>query len=258
MAHGHRRRISGLSTGTNFPGPLFTYSKRTGDGGEVIDEVFNQHPIHRPDWFDDFIGDVLADQWLIHDTSSAGAPTTAVKTATRNGIMELTLAADSEAEIVAIDWGNFQAIPATRAPLFQCRLNVAVLPITAERMVWGLQSARNSTLNSVATNLWFRLEASGALLMESDDGTTDNDDQATGVTLVAGTYYVFTIDARDKNAVTYWIADADGFNHRKLGTLAAAALAVTDLTQPVFAVQKDSGTGVPSMYIDYVRTSWDR
>jgi hypothetical protein len=48
---------------------------------------------------------------------------------------------------------------------------------------FGLGSARNDTLDSVAANMWWRLDGSSALKIESDDGVTDNDDVATGETL---------------------------------------------------------------------------
>ena len=55
---------------------------------------------------------------------------------------------------------------------------------TAQSLTIGLASAFNATLDSVATNLWFRYIASLVPVIEGDDGTTDTDDQATGVTSV--------------------------------------------------------------------------
>ena len=51
-------------------------------------------------------------------------------------------------------------------------------------IVMGLGSARNDDPDAVAANAYFKLAGSNTLVVESDDGTNDNDDVATGQTLV--------------------------------------------------------------------------
>ncbi len=48
---------------------------------------------------------------------------------------------------------------------------------------FGLAGARNDALDSVAQNAWFSLRGSNAVVLETDDGTTDTDDVATGFSL---------------------------------------------------------------------------
>ena len=113
-------------------------------------------------------------------------------------------------------------------------------------------------LDTVDVKAWFRCESpsGSALLWESDDDTTADEDNATGVTLVAGTYNVFKIDATLAAAVQFFVdgvlvgeADMSGLD----GTLAKV--------QPYFQLSKaksSANTGVGTMYIDYVRITQNR
>lgn len=58
---------------------------------------------------------------------------------------------------------------------------------------FGVASAFNATLNTIAEHAWFRVDGSNALLVETDDGTNDNDDAATGISL-STTYRRCVID----------------------------------------------------------------
>ena len=126
---------------------------------------------------------------------------------------------------------------------------------TAQGLVIGLASAYNTTLNSVVSNLWHRYDASLVLTVETDDGTTDNDDVVTGVTSTTGTYYLYTVDARDLSDVRFYVDNnqvAGGVN------LSATALTASSLLQPLVALQKASGTGVIAVAVSHVMVSWDR
>lgn len=58
---------------------------------------------------------------------------------------------------------------------------------------FGLATARNDALDSVASHAWFRVEGNNNVLCETDDAVTDTDDKATGLTLEAS-YRKFVID----------------------------------------------------------------
>lgn len=169
---------------------------------------------------------------------------------TANGPMILTLAATNEVQVAGVDLGDEVIIPGTKEAIFSCWITPGTIT-TAQRMVVGLASAFSSTLDNVALNAWFRLEASMALLAETDDATTDRDDQSCSKTLVAATAYLLRIDLRNTAAVKFYV------DEKRVLTLAMAALAATPL-QPVLYLQKDSGTGVPSVTFEYLRASWNR
>ena len=118
-------------------------------------------------------------------------------------------------------------------------------------IVLGLASAHNTTLDSVATNAWFRMQGSAStsnLLCESDDGTLDLDDKATGTTL-ADTLKKFHIDfTNGKDDVRFFVNDA-----RVSPTVTFDIGAATGKVQPYFAVAKASGTGTPSISVQGVK-----
>jgi hypothetical protein len=182
---------------------------------------------------------------------TAGSPLIAPVANTKNGEIAATLEATNEAQTAGWNYGDQVIIPATKGFIFEALVKFAAHS-TNERAVVGMASAHNATLDSVVSNAWFRLEASLALLAETDDGTTDNDDQSCAKTLTAATYYYLRIDGSRQKAVKFWV------NNQLVKTLAAAAWAVTDLLQPVILTQKASGTGVPSVTCDFMRLRWNR
>lgn len=159
----------------------------------------------------------------------------------------LQLSATNEAQTVRLDLADQLVIPAGRAGIFSCRVKVSGAAANT-RMVWGLCTAYNATLNSTTENAWFRLEGNSLLVKaETDDNTTDNDLQSTGFTMTADTYAMFTIDLTDPAHVKFKINDDVAL------TLAASAFSTSMLLQPFIAIQKDSGTGAQSLTVDWVR-----
>lgn len=177
---------------------------------------------------------------------------------TAGGEALFALGSTGEANVTGFDWGDQVTVPATKAPWFQCRLKVSGVA-AATRFIWGLGSAYNATFDSVVSNAWFRLEGNSlALKAETDDGTTDNDDQDCAFTLVAGTFYTFTIDGTDTGNIRFWVDEEGNSGPSLVKTLAASAFTSSSLLQPFIAVQKDSGTGEQSITVDRVRVRHSR
>lgn len=186
----------------------------------------------------------------------AGFPTAQVGTTTANGAAAFGCSGTNEAQYSGFDMGDYITVVANKAFMFEARVILNTLPTATARFVCGLASAFNATLDSVVTNAWFRMEGAGsltALLVESDDGTTDTDDQACvpAQTMVAGSTYVFRIDGRDTASVKFYLDD------QLVGSTSMAAIGNSRL-QPLILAQKDSGTGTGTFTVDYVRIGWDR
>lgn len=181
--------------------------------------------------------------WTIADTSSAGTPTYVNQD---GGGFVATIAATSEAENVCL----YQAdrlifdIDEIQSMTFFAKVS-GVDSVTT--IVMGLGSARNDTPDSVATNAWFRMEGSAStsnVVCETDDGTTDNDDKATGTTL-SSTLKKFTIDfTAGKSNVKFYIDDT-----RVASSTTFDMSAATGKMQPIFQIQKASGTGTPAVTV---------
>jgi hypothetical protein len=187
----------------------------------------------------------------------AGSPLVQNVANSANGEVICQLEATNEAQVAGFDFGDQLTIPATRAPLFACRFKMSAAPSAVQRAIIGLATAYTATLDNTAELAWFRIDGGNSattidIRAETDDNTTDRDDQATGVTLTADTYYVLSIDLSDTGRIRFWIDD------NVVATLAAKDLTSSHLLQPMILLQKDSGTGTPSITIDWVRCSWNR
>ena len=184
--------------------------------------------------------------WTVKDTSSAGSPTYLCVTED-GGAMALTLAATSEAEIVTMFLNDVLAYDLRQ--IQRCWWICKVSGVdSATQIAWGLASAQNDTLDNVSVHSWFRIDGTADLddvVIETDDNVTDDNDNATGVTL-GGTYKKFEMDfGRGLSDIRCYI---DG---QPVGsqTFSLAGVAAGQNVQPFVQIQKASGTGVPAITI---------
>lgn len=208
-------------------------------------------------FYDDFLG---LDGFLIDETGSSGAWTTvevALNTAigiradTANGVVQMTMDADVNAEDAVIDMGDQRQFNVKAGLVFECRINVAVLPTLTGQAVFGMCGDHNLDKDAATESCWFKLDGSGAVLAESDDTTNDNDDISTGVTAVAGTYNIYRIDFTDISDVKFFI---DGVSVATAQTFDLSNLSDAEgLMQPYFSLDKGADAGLGTLDLDYVR-----
>lgn len=154
-----------------------------------------------------------------------------------------------------IDWNGEGFVNASSAPIFRCRVKVSGVS-ASQAFVFGLCGASSGTFDTHTYNAWFRLEgASLALVAETDDNTTDNDDQATGVTLVADTWYVLEVDMTNLSAVKFSARYGEGSTKGQLiatpTTLSMAAIPANTGVQPVVGLLKTTGAQTDSITVDW-------
>ena len=122
---------------------------------------------------------VVDGPWAKADTSAAGSPTVT----TAGGFLQLTLDNTNEVQNLCVYHGDILGFDIDDLVFAEFWAKVtASLPAEVTAVI-GLGSARNDTPDTVAANAWFRLQGNNTLLCESDDGTNDNDDKSTGLTL---------------------------------------------------------------------------
>ena len=181
--------------------------------------------------------------WAITDTSSSGTPTYA--NANTGGAV-LTLEATSEAQLVALYQADKLIWDIDELQTFSFYAKVSGVD-SVTLICMGLASAHNATADSIAFNAWFRIQGSAStsnVVVETDDGTTDLDDKATGTTL-SSTLKKFTIDLTNgKSDIRFFIND-----DRVAATTTFDADQYASGVQPYFTLQKASGTGVPALTI---------
>jgi len=188
--------------------------------------------------------------WAIADTSSSGTPTYATVSPSATGEVALTLAATNEVENVCLSFGDKLCFDIDNIQRFEARVKVSGCT-SGTTIVWGLQSARNDDTDATANNAQFKMvgaTSTTAVVVETDDGTTDLDDKATGATL-ATTYKKFVIDFSDgKSDVKFYI---DGVRVAASTTFTMAA--ATSSLQPFVQIQKTATTNADAVTIDYVK-----
>lgn len=200
-------------------------------------------------FYDDFHGSDIGAAWVLNDTSSAGAPTH-VPVNGEHALL-ITLANNDEAEVCGYDFGDVLTFDIDNGPVMIAKIKTTTIT-TAEGVVVGLGAAWNDTLDSSAAHAWFRLIADMTPVVETDDGTNDNDDEATGVTMVAAAYKWLKIDCSDKADVKFYVSD-DGLVWTRVAT--ATTFDMSNYTaglQPMFALVKASGATTPTLTVDKV------
>jgi hypothetical protein len=207
---------------------------------------------------DDFNGTVAtlpasadpATPWLVDDTSAAGTPVYTRGTS----VATLTMAATNEAENIALHFGDALDFDIDDIIRVEMRVKLGAATFTSgSELVFGVGSARNDTSDSVTANAWFKMvgaSSTTAVYAESDDGTTDKDDIATGATL--GTSFKrFVIDfAGGKRDVKFYIDGA-----RVAASTTFDMSGYTAGLQPIVQLQKAANTNVDSVIVDYVKVT---
>ncbi len=232
----------------------------------TLETLMSSFPIHEKEEFTGgFVEKVIASEntvarWSVVETDvNAGI---VVETDGVGGVAQLTLDSDDVTQISALYWGDQESLDINKGLVIEWRATLSVLPavgggVEEVHAVMGVAGAHHAVSDTVDMNAWFRVEASAntALLWETDDATTNDDDNATSpaTTVAAGTYNIYRIDFTDLTAVKFYV---DGV---LVGTAPAANFAAVGATiskcQPYFRVSKvksAANTGVATMKIDYI------
>jgi hypothetical protein len=212
--------------------------------------------------FDDFdraAGAALELPWGTHDASAAGAPTLDFVANADGGHYQLKLATTNEVETIGLYHLDQLMFDVAKNPIFVARLKIepdvtgagGQLAAT-DKIVIGLASAHNGTLDSIATNAWFLLTGGNRnIYVESDDGTTDDDDNDTGVDWASNSFIDFKIDMSNLGAVKFYVDEAC------VAILSMAA--ASGNVQPYITVQKAAAANFDHrVTVDFVDVHCDR
>jgi len=165
------------------------------------------------------------------------------------GALSIALDSDNNAERGVIYFGDNECFSIYSGCVFEARVKFSVAQTGVATCVIGLAGADNADADTIDVGAWFRVHeaAATALLWETDDNVTNDDDNA-AATIGATSWYVLRIVAFDEDAVQFWV------NGALVGTGAMSGLdATTGKVQPYIAIQKGTGTGVGTLLVDYVR-----
>jgi hypothetical protein len=219
-------------------------------------------PLDWVEFFDDFFGDAgdtLLNPWAVD--AETGNSTEDFVTDTPNGVYRIATDSTSEGQASRLSFGENLQINLSQKPLVEFRVAVTgsgtnALGSADQRLAVGVCSGLTNgedTLDSTTTNAWFRIEgANGSWLIESDDGTTDDDDNDTNLDITDGEWTRLAIDFQDLAKVRFYIGGVE------VGDLDMSALSANTEVEPVIVMQRDAGTEVEQIDVDYVRFRMER
>ncbi len=226
------------------------------------------------EYFDDFIGaaasistsGLYGSNWAVADTSSAGTPTYVMgvdggAASGAPGIAKLDMDSQSEAQVVILSHAGIEQFDINDGLIYEARVKMNQAAVTSgSDFSFGLCSGQNATWDSTTVMAAFRVvgaTSTTAVVVESDDGTTDKDDIATGQTLI-NAWKLFKIDLTTLTNVKFYMTDGNS----KLVRVAAGTTfdlsAYSSCLQPVFQLQKSSSANTDGVSIDYVRITGRR
>lgn len=234
---------------------LFGFRK-DGQKLSIVDKSTHESMLHYvPVKFeDDFLGDAIDAKWTAVDVSTTGDTTPVLTADASGGQITLPLDVTSEAQESGLTWGDQRSFSLDKKPVIEMRLALATLPTLLSEAVWGLAGDKNAVADTVAEGIWFKADGSGAIVAESDDGTTNNDDKSTGVTVTAGEFRIYRIDCTDPTDIKFFI---DGARVATATTFSANAVPTLAL-QPYVHIAKASGAGLGVVKVDYIKVWQDR
>ena len=133
--------------------------------------------------------------WVKTDTSSAGSPTVA---GLAGGGVRLAFDSQSEIQNLCLSFGDVLAFDIDEIIRFSIIAKTVAALDSATSLAFGMASARNDAIDSIAEAALFRCIGNNDVVVESDDGTNNNDDVPTGLTL-GTTWKRFELDFASRN-----------------------------------------------------------
>jgi hypothetical protein len=186
--------------------------------------------------------------WTVADTSSSGTPTYLTVSANDGGALVLTCDNTSEAQNITVFQNDILCYDLAYLQHVWWVVKVAGIDNTSV-FVAGVGAAQADDEDTVVTNAWLKIEgatSTSALVAETDDGTNDNNDVATGTTL-SSTYKKLHIDFT--NGLSDVMFFVDGARVASSTTFDMSDLTSGLNVQPYLQLSKASGTGTPSATI---------
>lgn len=202
-------------------------------------------------FWDDFMGKEIG----LSETGSEGRwddvivstqGTVGIKADINAGAATISVGASDEAQDAVLYMADQLNFDIDSLTTLQFRAKV-ITPGVGTVVVMGMAGDHNLDKDTIAQHAWFRLDASLALKVESDDGTNDEDDVAAG-TIVTDTWYVFRIDFSEVADVKFYLDGA------QVGSATTFDMSnYTGNLQPYFSIDKASGVGTAEIVLDYTQ-----
>ena len=166
------------------------------------------------------------------------------------GSIRMALDSTSQSQLVRLWFDDSGGVAANGNAQVEFILKFPTLPTSGSIVSFGLATELRDNPDDIPIHASFRLEGDGAVLAESDDGTNDNDDKSTGLTVTADSNYVaYRIDWGNVDNVKFYV---NGVRVATSTTFDLSNAAATDFLQPYIQLWKPEGTSVGILEADLV------
>jgi len=187
------------------------------------------------------------------------------------GGVSLAMTAANEVQEAQLHWGDALILDVGDIYAYMFDFRFTTLPGAASVAVMGLASesepAGSCDEDTIPEHVWFKIEgaaSTSAIVAESDDGTTDVDDKATGVSVSANNWHRACFDFKTQvdglADIAMYLTSAHGpSGSRRLRRVATGSTFRLDNyttnkgLQPYFAILKASGTNTGTLQVANVK-----
>lgn len=199
--------------------------------------------------------------WVKADISAAGAPTVG---GLAGGGLRMLLASNTEVENLCVYHGDVLSFDIDDIVSAEFAVKTVATLDSATSIAFGLCSARADDPDALDAHASFRCIGSNAVVAETDDGTNDNDDVATGLTIGTG-WKRFRIDFASRNTsmeppsvskgrksnIEFYGSNDNGSLRRVASGTRFDMSNYSSGLQPYFQIQKTSDNNVDNLDILY-------
>lgn len=202
-------------------------------------------------------GSGVGHSWVKADTSSAGAPTIG---GLASGGVRLQLASTNEVENLCLYHGDVLGFGINDLISVEFVVKAPQTFDATSSIAFGMTSDRNDAIDSITEAAIFRCIGGNSVVVETDDGTNNNDDQSTGITL-GTSWQRFRIDFASRNTtieppsvstgrpsnIEFYASNANGSLRRVASGTRFDMSNYTGGLQPFIQLQKTADTNTDAL-----------
>jgi hypothetical protein len=183
--------------------------------------------------------------------------------------MTAAFTSTSEAQSLRLSFADVLSYDIDDLIYFETLVRITSATLTNVSAIIGMASAGNAVINTIGEQASFGINGSLALFCETDDGTRDNDDIATGLTLTTGAWTRLRIDFATgtttvspgpslggKSNIQFYAGTATSSANIPMRRVALGTRfdmsAYSGGLQPYVQFQKASSTDVGSLSVKYI------
>jgi hypothetical protein len=175
-----------------------------------------------------------------------------------HGLVTIGVDPAARAQSATLYWGDNRNIMVDRSLAFESGIKIATVPTGGTRFVAGFAGAWNADPDAIECSAWVRLDGSGEVFAEMDDGETDIR-ASTGIVVEVDYEIIFRIDCRDLSDIKFFACVGDHGRYTRFARICAdtrfawTERPMTRRIQPFFSAVKSANSGEGLLQVDYVR-----